>query len=286
MFKDLIEGIKIFYKSTTDFIKDDGMIYAAATSFYFLLSFFPVILLIVYVSVQTLGFVYKGVNVSEISTQLFKYVKEVLPFLPDSIITELSRIIKSSRSVGIAGLIALMFSSTAVAESLIQAARTIFNTQKAHFVLAKLITIAVFVGVGILLALFLAVTSFVSNLMMHNFPVVYKFVSIYKGNILFSTVIPVIAIFVTYIVITYMLIPVKRSLSEIAKVGLFFTFFFMLAKMFYGYYLKNITKMTFFYGSISALVILVLWVFYITTIYLISLEIIKNASYTKKDNNK
>ncbi len=282
--KGIIEAVRILYRSVMDFIKDNGMIYAAATSFYFLLSFFPVILLIVYVSVQTLGFVYKGVNISEISAQLFKYVKEVLPFLPDNIVTELSRIIKSSRSVGIAGLVALMFSSTAVAESLIQAARTIFSAQKAHFVLAKILTIAVFIGVGILLALFLAVTSFVSNLMMHNFPVVYKFVSIYKGNILFSTVIPVIVIFLSYVVITYMLIPVRKSPDKIAKVGLFFTFFFMLAKIFYGFYLKNLTKMTVFYGSISALVILVLWVFYITTLYLISLEIIKNMS--NKDNGR
>ncbi|MCX7958035.1 MAG: YihY/virulence factor BrkB family protein [Deltaproteobacteria bacterium] len=284
IFKEIFYAIRILYQSVMDLIKDNGMIYAAATSFYFLLSFFPVILLIVYVSVQTLGFVYKGINVSEISSQLFRYIKEVLPFLPDNIVTELSKIIRSSKSVGIAGLVALMFSSTAVAESLIQAARTIFNAQKAHFVLAKILTISVFIGVGILLALFLAVTSFVSNLMMHNFPAIYKFVSVYKGNILFSTIIPVILIFLSYVVITYLLIPVKRRMDVISRVGVFFTFFFMLAKILYGYYLKNITKMTVFYGSISALVVLILWVFYITTLYLISLEIIKNMSQRGMDN--
>ncbi|MCX7944880.1 MAG: YihY/virulence factor BrkB family protein [Deltaproteobacteria bacterium] len=285
IFKEFIDGIKLLYRSIVDLIKDNGMIYAAATSFYFILSFFPVILLIVYVSVQTLGFVYKGISISEISSQLFKYIKEVLPFLPDSMVKELSRIIKSSRGVGIAGLIALMLSSTAVAESLIQAARTIFNVQKAHFVLAKILTISVFMGVGILLALLLAVTSFVSSLMMHNFPAVYKFVSVYKGNILFSTIIPVVLIFLSYVVITYLLVPVKRRIGVIARVGVFFTLFFMLAKILYGYYLKNVTKMTVFYGSISALVVLILWVFYITTLYLISLEIIKNVfKQQAKDN--
>lgn len=282
IFKKIFDAIKLLYNSIADFIQDNGMIYAAATSFYFLVSFFPVILLIVYVSVQTLGFVYKGIHISDISSQLFKYIKEVLPFLPENIMSELSKIIKSSKGVGIAGLITLMLSSTAVAESLIQASRTIFNTQKAHFVLAKVLTIAVFIGVGILLALFLAITSFVSNLMMNNFPAVYKFVMIYKGNIFFSTIIPIILIFLSYVVITYLLIPIKGVLNNISKVGVFFTFFFMLAKIFYGYYLKNITKMTVFYGSISALVVLILWVFYITTLYLISLEIIKNISKKKQ----
>gem|GEM_PF-2364374 len=283
IFSLAFSSIKILLRSIMDFIKDDGMIYAAATSFYFLLSFFPVILLIVYVSVQTLGVVYTEIDAFRISSQLFNYIKEVLPFMPETLLLELTKIIKSSRKVGIAGLIALMLSSTAVAESLIQAARTIFNANKAHFVLAKILAITVFIGAGILLALFLAVTSFFSNILMHNFPAVYKFVNFYKQNIIFDTILPVILIFVSYVVITYLLIPAKKSINTIAKVGLFFTSFFMLARIFYGFYLRNITKMTLFYGSISALVILILWVFYITTLYLISLEIIKNTKSAKKE---
>ncbi len=283
IFSLAFSSTKILFKSIIDFIKDNGMIYAAATSFYFLLSFFPVILLIVYVSVQTLGVVYTEIDAFRISSQLFNYIKEVLPFMPETLLLELTKIIKSSRKVGIAGLIALMLSSTAVAESLIQAARTIFNANKAHFVLAKILAITVFIGAGILLALFLAVTSFFSNILMHNFPAVYKFVNFYKQNIIFDTILPVILIFVSYVVITYLLIPAKKSINTIAKVGLFFTSFFMLARIFYGFYLRNITKMTLFYGSISALVILILWVFYITTLYLISLEIIKNTKSAKKE---
>ncbi len=285
IFKSIYEALKILIRSIKDLIEDNGMIYSAATSFYFLVSFFPVVLLIVYVSVSTLGFIYKGINIQEISRELFSYIKQILPFIPESLTQELSKIIKSSRGVGIAGLITLMLSSTAVAESLIQASRTIFRSQKAHFVLAKLLTIAIIIGVGILLALFLAVTSLVSNLLAQNLPSVYRFVMIYKGNVLFSIIIPVILIFLSYITITYLLIPVKVSIDRIAKVGIFFTFFFMLAKIFYGYYLKNITKMTIFYGGISALVVLVLWVFYITTLYLVSLEMIKNM-LGRKNNGK
>lgn len=283
--KNIIETIKLLYISISDFIRDNGMIYSAATSFYFLLSFFPVILLIVYVSVETLGIIYKGIPLSEISNQLFRYIKEVLPFIPDTLINELTRIIKGSKGVGIVGVVVLLFSATAVAETLIQASRTIFNAQKAHFVFAKLIAIAVFVGAGILLALSLAVTSFVSNLLINNLPMAYKFVSFYKGNILLSTIIPVVLIFLGYTTITYLLIPLKSRLRVITRVGIFFTLFFMIAKLLYGFYLNNITKMTVFYGSISAMVILILWVFYITTLYLISLEIIKNVSMSKKGRN-
>ena len=283
--KYIFESLKLLFKSIMDLIRDNGMVYAAATSFYFLVSFFPVILIIVYVSVSTLGFFFKGVNISEISTSLFKYIKEVLPFLPESLVQELARIIKSSRSVGIAGVVALLLSSTAVAESLIQAARTIFNSQKTHYVLTKLLAIAFLIGIGILLAIFLAVTSLVSNLLSSNLPIVYKFLSIYKGSILFTTILPIIVIYVSYTIISYLIIPVKVSINRIAKVGIFFTFFFMLAKIFYGFYLRNITKMTIFYGSISALVILVLWVFYITTLYLISLELIKNMPSKHHNHN-
>ena len=283
--KYIFESLKLLFKSIMDLIRDNGMVYAAATSFYFLVSFFPVILIIVYVSVSTLGFFFKGVNISEISTSLFKYIKEVLPFLPESLVQELARIIKSSRSVGIAGVVALLLSSTAVAESLIQAARTIFNSQKTHYVLTKLLAIAFLIGIGILLAIFLAVTSLVSNLLSSNLPIVYKFLSIYKGSILFTTILPIIVIYVSYTIISYLIIPVKVSINRIAKVGIFFTFFFMLAKIFYGFYLRNITKMTIFYGSISALVILVLWVFYITTLYLISLELIKNMPSKRHNHN-
>ena len=276
--RNIYETLKLFFKSIVDLIRDNGMVYAAATSFYFLVSFFPVILIIVYVSVSTLNFFYRGVNISEISMSLFKYIKEILPFLPDTLVQEFTRIIRSYKSVGLAGLITLLFSSTAAAESLIQAARTIFNSQKTHYVITKIITIAFVLGVGILLAIFLAITSFVSNLLASNLPSVYKFLSIYKGSLLFSTILPIILIFISYTVITYLIVPVKAGFKRIGRVGIFFTFFFMLAKILYGFYLKNITKMTIFYGSISALVILVLWVFYITTLYLVSLEIIKNMS--------
>jgi len=276
--RNIYETLKLFFKSIVDLIRDNGMVYAAATSFYFLVSFFPVILIIVYVSVSTLNFFYRGVNISEISMSLFKYIKEILPFLPDTLVQEFTRIIRSYKSVGLAGLITLLFSSTAAAESLIQAARTIFNSQKTHYVITKIITIAFVLGVGILLAIFLAITSFVSNLLASNLPSVYKFLSIYKGSLLFSTILPIILIFISYTVITYLIVPVKAGFKRIGRVGVFFTFFFMLAKILYGFYLKNITKMTIFYGSISALVILVLWVFYITTLYLVSLEIIKNMS--------
>jgi len=276
--RNIYETLKLFFKSIVDLIRDNGMVYAAATSFYFLVSFFPVILIIVYVSVSTLNFFYRGVNISEISMSLFKYIKEILPFLPDTLVQEFTRIIRSYKSVGLAGLITLLFSSTAAAESLIQAARTIFNSQKTNYVITKIITIAFVLGVGILLAIFLAITSFVSNLLASNLPSVYKFLSIYKGSLLFSTILPIILIFISYTVITYLIVPVKAGFKRIGRVGIFFTFFFMLAKILYGFYLKNITKMTIFYGSISALVILVLWVFYITTLYLVSLEIIKNMS--------
>jgi membrane protein len=276
--RNIYETLKLFFKSIVDLIRDNGMVYAAATSFYFLVSFFPVILIIVYVSVSTLNFFYRGVNISEISMSLFKYIKEILPFLPDTLVQEFTRIIRSYKSVGLAGLITLLFSSTAAAESLIQAARTIFNSQKTHYVITKIITIAFVLGIGILLAIFLAITSFVSNLLASNLPSVYKFLSIYKGSLLFSTILPIILIFISYTVITYLIVPVKAGFKRIGRVGIFFTFFFMLAKILYGFYLKNITKMTIFYGSISALVILVLWVFYITTLYLVSLEIIKNMS--------
>lgn len=283
IFKKILDLFRLFYRSMVDFVKDGGMIYSASTAFYFLLSFFPVIFLIVYISVQTLGLIYRGVHISDVATHLFIYIKQILPFLPDSMMSELTKIIKSSKSVGIAGLITLLFTSTAVAESLISASRAIFNVQKVPFVLAKIITISVFVGAGILLALFLAVTSFVSNLLMNHLAAVYKFVSIYKGNLLFTTIIPLILIFVSYIVITYLLLPVKRRMDCIWKSGLFFTSFFMLAKLFYGYYLKHLSRMTVFYGSISALVILIVWVFYITTLYLLSLEMIKNMSPKRGD---
>lgn len=73
-----------------------------------------------------------------------------------------------------------------------------------------------------------------------------------------------------YKVIPNKTVPFKSAL----KVALFSSLLWELAKHIFGWYVANIASYSFFYGSLSALAVFVLWVYYSSTILVMGGELL------------
>jgi membrane protein len=86
--------------------------------------------------------------------------------------------------------------------------------------------------------------------------------------------------FIFFIIkLIYTIAPDKAIPSKYVNKGaLFTTIFWLIATYIYGYYATNIANYTVFYGSLSSIIVLMLWIFIISYIFVVGITINK-ATY-------
>lgn len=96
---------------------------------------------------------------------------------------------------------------------------------------------------------------------------------------------PIGFIFIFLIVkLIYTIAPDKRIPSKsVNKGAIFTTIFWILTTYIYGYYVTYIADYTLFYGNLSSIIILILWVYFIS--YILVIGIIINVSHYELSKN-
>jgi membrane protein len=94
---------------------------------------------------------------------------------------------------------------------------------------------------------------------------------------LIQFVIPVFFVFVTATIL-YTLLPVRKTaLRNAARGGLFTAIFLEGARYFFTFYvIHTANQFGAIYGSLSSVVIVLLWIFYASCIFLVGAEIVRN----------
>jgi CRP-like cAMP-binding protein len=87
---------------------------------------------------------------------------------------------------------------------------------------------------------------------------------------------------VLFFTVVYKLIPTKKvSLTEAVITSAIFSALMEVAKQFFAWYIANYTRYNIIFGSLEAVVILVIWVFYMALILLFCAELI--SSYQRRN---
>jgi membrane protein len=250
---------------------------AAAISLYGILSFIPLFILTMLVVNYIFG------SHPNIQRELIDVFQEFNPYFSESLLDQLGQIERKKQVLGWVGIITLIWFSAMIFSAIETAMNIIFRSKKSRkYIVSKLLAISM-----IPMAWAVAITSvgvtYVSTILAKQ-PFLLKkkflFISLLQGEI-FSYILPYVAT-VAFFTIVYKVIPtVKVSLGSALVGAVIFSTLMEIAKYFFTWYISNYTRYNVIFGSLEAVVILVVWVFYVALILLFCAELI--SSYQRRN---
>ncbi|MDR2018380.1 MAG: YihY/virulence factor BrkB family protein [Syntrophobacterales bacterium] len=263
--------MRLIWRSFRGFMRDGGPMLAGAISCFFILAFVPFILLMF----SVLGYFIGGYTAFH--DFLLKLLSDVFPSVTHQITQELGTIV-IKRQIGIITLIVYAFFLLDLLFAVEIAVQTMFGVKVRRPFLKSL---ALNIVTAILLFT-LTFASFFATLFISLIGELSKFfpeLSIGWVTGLFTEyIVPVCTIFVVS-TLFYEVLPSKRILRHAMLGGLFTTVFIETAKFLFTYYITwKAFRLGAIYGSLTAIVVFLLWIYYAACIFLIGAKLVHNLS--------
>ncbi len=260
------KNFALLWQTLRKFNDDNGFFLSSGIAFNILINLIPFIMLLL-AMVGT--YLY---NDQEVFNHISAYLRDVAPAFDPKIMKNLTDVIKNRQIVGVLGFLGLIWFSTWVFASLRIALNMVFRVEKRRGLLRGIgIDILMILLAGILLLVSMILTSFVT------------FLPVYQGRIPVAIAAPVqyilkylLPFFLTYCMFffIYKIIPNKRvHFRSALQAALFSGLLWELAKHLFAWYLVHIAQFSIFYGSLSTLVIFILWVYYSSMILVVGGEL-------------
>ena len=268
--------MRILWKSLGDFFRHDGPMLAGSIACFFMMSMAPFILLLV------AGFGYFLGEHQEFYDFLAIRLAGLFPQATYEIMAELQKIIAYQR-IGLFTLALYAYFSYQLYFSLERAVNMILQSAgKRSLLKSLLLFLLVTVSLMVLLFLFFGAKVFLSLLE----PLGQVFPELKIGTIttwLVGFVLPAVLVFLTTSAL-YLVLPQKQVLVRQALLGALATTLLLEAgKHIFTYYaMLQVSQFGVIYGSLTAVVIFLLWVFYAASIFLFGAEIVRNLENTKR----
>ncbi|MDP2969754.1 MAG: YihY/virulence factor BrkB family protein [Deltaproteobacteria bacterium] len=263
--KKILKNFGLLWQALRKFNDDNGFFLSSGIAFNILINLIPFIMLLLAL-VGT--YLY---NDQVVLNHIRAYLRDVAPALDPKIMENLMDLIQNHRIVGILGFVGLLWFSTWVFGSLRIALNIVFRVEKSRGMLRG-------IGVDLLMILLVGILLLVSMILSS----VVTFLQSYQGRIpvaigptiqwILKYLLP---FFLTYCMffLIYKIIPNKRvHFKSALQAALFTGLLWELAKHLFAWYVVHIAGYSFFYGSLSTLVIFVLWVYYSSTILVVGGE--------------
>lgn len=250
---------------------------AAAISLYAILSFIPFFILTIFVLNYFFG------THPQIQKKFLEMIRTFHPYFSEGLLKQLGHIEQKKKILGWVGIISLVWFSSLIFSAIETAMNVIFRSGKSrNYFVSKLLAIAMIptgwiVGVGSVgISYIMAILAKRSLVVGHEYSVFF-----YLYGPLFRYLIPFLLI-VVFFAIVYKVIPTaKISLFEAFIGAVVFSALMEIAKHVFTWYLANYTSYDVIFGSLNTIVVLVIWVFYISIILLFCAELI--SSYRRRD---
>lgn len=282
--KPEIKRLRLGFATVRDILRDTLRNYqingdtnqAAAIALYAILSIIPLFILTILMASLVFG------SNPQIQQQLVQGAQGVSPYLSQSLLEQLGQIDQKRQILGWVGIISLVWFSAMIFNAIETVLNTIFRSHvRRSYVLSKLLAVAlillgwIIIGASVGLAY---VWSLLARqpLLMERF----AYLPLLHG-VLFRYILPY-AITVAFFTVVYKATPTARVSWGAALMGsLLFSALMEVAKHFFAWYVANYTRYHVIFGGLEAVVVLVIWVFYVAMILLFCAELI--ASYQRRD---
>jgi membrane protein len=266
--KEILNKLRLLWQALKKFYDDNGFLLSSGLSFTLLVGLIPLFLLLL----SFVGtYLYSD---QEVLSHIRRYLENVVPSLDPKIMRSILRVIRDRKIVGILGIGGLIWTSIWVFSSLRIALNLTFQVKKGQGIIRGIaIDILMIVLVGILHLASMTLTSVMTYLKRYRFS--------FRSPLELGAI---IGFFLKYIIpfffsfwmffLIYKIIPNKKiNLKTALQAALFTSLLWEGAKQFFGWYVLGLGRFTVIYGSLSALAIFVLWVYYSSTILLLGGEV-------------
>ena len=260
------DGVRIF-RASGSFDR------AAAISFYALFSIIPLMLLIT----AGLGFIL-GTH-SDIFEKVVDMTRKSLPYLSERIVKDLAGLSRSWKAWGWLSLIMLLLSAELVLDSAAAALTDGFDVRtKFGFFRKKLVNFAILL-VALLTALASILVTAAANILLEVRVVLFGVdLSYYLIEGLALTFILPFVLMVVSVTFVFKMFSGSNLSVRFAFYGsLFFASIWEVSKYLFAFYISNFAQYNKFYGSLSTVMILLLWLFFSANIFLFSASLARAA---------
>ena len=282
--KSFLSKLKIFADSFKNLYEDDCLTQSSSISFVFLLSIIPFAMLNIFIFNLIQRIAFPDFTLAENIRDFF--AKEMVRFIP--IISEewiKSRLVYSKKALAsfrIINFILLPIVSSLLFKTLETSYRKIFRLPGRHLLFSQ----AFYALLAIFIALLLFITSFTWNIISPPFiRVISTFdkIEYFKNiNLLLNNnpLIPkinflsVLLIIIFYFVTVKIFLNIKIKLFHTLISGLVFCLLWVIAREIFQLYIEHISNVNLVYGSLSSIIIILLWIYYSSVALLYSIELL------------
>jgi YihY family inner membrane protein len=251
---------------------------AAALAFYAILSAIPLFIL----TIIATGYVFT--SHPNASREIIDVIRHFHPYFSEDILVQLGAIESKRNILGWLGLAALVWFSAMIFNSIESALNNIFSsTAKRSYLVSKALAISM-IPLGWVIGFVSVVLSYVAALLASQPLILPGVAEISLGGlseVLLRYLLPYLLV-VLFVGFLYRIIPTAEIRPAVALAGAaIFGLLMEIAKQFFTWYLAHYTRYDVIFGSLEAVVILVIWVFYVSLIFLFCAEMM--SSYLRRD---
>ncbi|MBI4212241.1 MAG: YihY/virulence factor BrkB family protein [Deltaproteobacteria bacterium] len=243
------------------FFLHDGFGWAAKIAFYGLFAIIPLTMIMTSIVGFFLG------SSDELMAQVAHNILLLFPILHDDLVHNLSSLMEQKSSLGSIGVIFLIFVASILVVTISQAFDVIFQTKrKRHFLHSYL------VGASLLfifsIVFFLPAMVQILEGLLHRYGFIFPFGEIWNTKLFFG-----FSMFLGFVA-TVKFVPIEKVLLRHAAIGgIIFALGLLIAKhLFRWYMLVALTRYNIIYGSFTAMILLLLWIYYVAVVLILASE--------------
>lgn len=267
----------ILWEARGAFIKDGCMNLSAALAFYTILSLIPFLFLIVSAAGYLLG------SSDEAHQMVIAFMERFFPQASGLIFKEVKEVSHRAGVLGWVGILSMIWTASVIFSSLEFAMGVVFRVeQRRKFWKSRLLALSMIPGSSVIFLLSLLVTAFTGVRGSYGFKVLeWELSRSALFGFLVGYLLPYLVLALAFTSV-YRIIPNTSVSFRHAMVGGgSCAFLFELAKHFFTWFISRSSQYNVIYGSLEAIVILVVWVFYSSIILLFCAEVV--SAYRRRD---
>lgn len=250
------------------FHKDGGFHLAASMSYYALMSLIPLLFVIINVFAYFLG------RSQDLHEMVLGYVRSLYPMLGNTLTAEIDRVVEHSK-LGWVSMAIFLWLGSAVFGSLEYSMDTIFKTKKRrHFLVSTVLSFGMVMISGLFMVASFWLSYIPAFILSHQniFPATNPVIFLMKGVLLKVTASLLVLIAFTSL---YKLLPNRKvSLRLALRGGIAAAALWEASKYAFAWYVGSVSRLGSIYGSFSAIIIFLLWIYYSSVILLLVAEMV------------
>ena len=260
--------LRLLAKAFAGFYKDGGFNLAASMSYYALMSLIPLLFVLINVFAYFLG------KSQDLHAMVLGYAKTMYPMLGNTLTREIDRVVEHNR-LGWVSMAAFLWLGSIVFGSLEYAMDTIFKTKKRrHFIVSTVLSFGMVMVAGLFMVVSFWASYIPAFILSHQniFQASNQVVFLTKGALLKVTAFVLVFISFTSL---YKLLPSRKvRLRVAARGGLVAAALWEASKYAFAWYVGNVSPLGSLYGSFSAVIIFLLWIYFSSVILLLVAEMV------------